>query len=100
MKTKAKVFRDPHGNRFIFPMFIYHDDDIIPLETTFWDYSMRLHTATGIEMENDWLEFDDEKFPHFSSDIGSRGFAHGRASAYLFEGPLFDKTMKEIENGD
>lgn len=96
MKVKAKVFHDGKGNRMIFPCFMYKvDDPDIPLATYFWSYGLQLSVATGLEMEDGWLEFDDEYFPHFIMDVGSRGFAHGSATAYLFDGPQFKEIADE-----
>ena len=97
MKSKAKVFYDRYGNRMIFPCYMYRekDYDTIPLETTFWTFHMGLRMATGLEMEDKWYEFDDEKFPHVRMEIGSQGFMHGAATVYLFDGPEFNKILEE-----
>ncbi len=96
-QTKAKVFKDPSGNRMLFSMYMYREGDDVPLATTFWDIGWGFRIATGLEMEKGWLEFDDEAFPHVVTDIGSRGFLHGRATALVFAGPIFDEVKAECE---
>ncbi len=95
MKVKAKVFHDGKGNRMIFPCFVYKiNEENIPLETYFWSYGLQLGVATGLEMEKGWFEFDDNVFPHVKMEIGSYGFEHGYATAYLFDGPQFEDHQK------
>ena len=99
MKVKAKVFEDNQGNRFIFQSYTYSVDDVtIPLETTFWSIGIGMNMATGIKMLDGWKEFDDENFPHVVIDLISNGFAHGGATAYAFEGPLFDEIKIETKD--
>lgn len=93
MKVKAKSFLDEDGNKFIFPGYIYREDDWVPLESHFWSVSITMRTVTGIRMEDGWFEFDDGNFPHFQSEIASAGFAHGSETVYLYAGPKFDELI-------
>lgn len=92
---KAKVFKDKSGNRLLFPAYIYDVDAETPLETEFWGISMSMQMMTGLEMEPDWLEFDNGNFSHFEMSVGSAGFRHGSAHALIFEGPEYDKMKAE-----
>jgi hypothetical protein len=93
MNARAKVFRDDNGNRMVFPGWVYYDRAAEPLETTWWSRAMMMRTATGLEIEDGWLEFDPEKFPHIDTTIGSRGFAHGSERVFVFAGPAFDEIL-------
>lgn len=94
MKVKAKSFIDEDGNKFIFPGYIYREEDEVPFESYFWSIALDIRTATGIRMEVGWFEFDDENFPHFQSELASAGFAHGSETVYLYAGPKFDDLIK------
>jgi hypothetical protein len=87
MKSKAKVFVDPQGNRMMFPFYIYDEDEQAP--ANLWSIGMSMQAATGLKMESEWFEFDRSKFPHIKTSIGSQGFAHGSEDVYLFDGPAF-----------
>ena len=81
-------------------MYMYGEDDLIPTATTFWSIGMGMNVATGINMEEGFLEFDDDNFPHVVGEVGSRGFEHGAATAYYFDGPLFEDVKNCYENGE
>lgn len=93
-QAKAKIFVDHKGNRFLFPAYVYPEgsDDLIPLATTFWSIGLEMKVAVGIDMEEGWFEFDDEKFPHVVTTLIHPGFAHGGATTWVFEGPTFDEV--------
>lgn len=99
--ARTKVFKDPQGNRMLFPSMIYYNRADEPLGTDLWSRGIQMRAATGLEMENDWLEIDTEKFPNFRIEIGSSGFAHGAATVLLFEGPKFNEMceLMDKDNG-
>jgi hypothetical protein len=97
MQARAKVFRDDKGNRMLFPAYIYRGDDEVPLSSFWFSKYHEMRLATGLEMEDDWLVFDDEHFPHVKTDITSPGFAHGGAEVLLFDGPQFQSVLAEAE---
>jgi hypothetical protein len=90
MKTaRAKVFKDNLGNRMLFPAYIYFNREDEPREFEFFEIGMRYQLATGLKIEDEWLEFDPENFPHAQIEIGHSGFAHGGTSVLLFDGPEY-----------
>lgn len=92
---RAKVFRDDKGNRMVFPSMIYDDRADEPLATEMWRRGLEMRAATGLEMEEGWLDIDRARFPHVVTEAGSSGFLHGRATAYLFDGPVFEAIKSE-----
>lgn len=98
--ARTITFHDHHGNRMMFPSFIQWGKET---DLSSSSINGRLLTIcmliTDLTME-DWYEFDAEKFPHFKTEILSRGFEHGAATVYLFEGPEFDRIMAENKDPD
>ncbi|MBO9428137.1 hypothetical protein [Sulfitobacter sp. R18_1] len=93
MKARAKVFCDDKGNRVLFPAYIYRGNEELPGDAFWFTERLRMRTATGLDVEADWFEFDDESFPHIKTSIGSSGFAHGAEDVFLFDGPEFEEAM-------
>ncbi|MEP3665792.1 MAG: hypothetical protein ABJN42_03550 [Roseibium sp.] len=71
----------------LFPGYIYGPDEDAPIN--FWSIGMSLSAATGLTMEDDWIEFDADQFPHIKTSAGSAGFLHGSEDVILFDGPEF-----------
>ena len=101
---KARVFRDPDQNRFTFSTLIVDEAD----ENRRSDFdvlgeAMMLSFAMGTTMtlEKEWVEFDRDHFPHVACDLNGNMFVHGRATAYVFEGPLFEsaKNADPLQEG-
>lgn len=99
MKAKTKSFRDHLGNRFIYPsMIIWPDAEAEFTNPSVADIiiqGMTLSLTTNTTMEEEMFEFEPETFIHLSTDMLHRSFMHGGATVYLFEGPTFDKYIKE-----
>lgn len=92
---KIKPFRDKKGNRMIFPSQILWGKETDPNKYDVDTHLSTFQTMThGVTVE-DWIEVDENVFPHVSGEVGSNIFQHGRASVYIFEGPDFDEAMKE-----
>lgn len=90
---RAKVFRDKLGNRMVFPAHVYAKREDEPLETDWWVLGQQMRVATGLKMEDEWLDIDPLNFPRVNTEVGSSGFLHGRSEAFLFAGPEFDKVV-------
>lgn len=103
MKAKSVAFTDHLGNRFIYPsMIIWPDEEAEfsnPTEADIILKGMTLSLATNTKMDKDLFEFDPETFMHLRTDIHHRGFMHGGATVYLFEGPRFEKYLEENNIG-
>lgn len=97
--AKALVFSDQKQNRFMFPCYIWENEEDVMDGTDRFYLGLSMRTATGIELEEQLLEFDIEKIPHVRGELLSRGFQHGAATAYFISGPEFDAVAKEMENG-
>lgn len=84
------------GNRFTFRSLcdFYNDPDRKSV-TDFWADSLGLSMALGAELEPEWLEFDQNHFPHVVGDLMSGAFMHGAATAMILSGPWFDETMAD-----
>lgn len=95
MKARAKVFCDDKGNRVLFPAYIYRGNDEVPGDAFWFTERLQMKTATGLDMEADWFEFDDEVFPHVKMPIYSSGFALGLEHVFLFDGPEFEEAMAQ-----
>lgn len=96
MKCKTKVFIDNKGNRCVIPSMIIRENDENARSN--YDVSSEAHNLTiftELDLEKDWYEFDDDIFPHVVTELRSHAFLHGYATAYVFDGPLFDKIKKE-----
>ena len=89
--ARAKVFTDDDGNRMVLPWLIFENKEDEPLSTTLWTYATRMACATGLKMEDGWLKFEPDDFPHVVVNILSRGFEHGGGTVYMFSGPKFDE---------
>lgn len=89
---KTKTFLDRKGNRSIFPSLIIFSDD--PNPRSEYDIECEARGITSyidIKLEDGWLEFDEDNFPHIKGELLSPGFVHGAATSYVFAGPLFDE---------
>ena len=73
MMSKAKVFVDDKGNSMLFPAYIYDEDEFVP--SSLWTVGMKIRSATGLKMQDGWIEIDRAKFPHIKTRIGHLGFA-------------------------
>jgi hypothetical protein len=92
--ARTQSFTDDKGNRFIFPsMIIYPDDEKSMAAHDVTLKAMTLSIALRADLDNDWLEFDPEHFPHVSTIAGHHNFMHGGATVYLFAGPEFDAAL-------
>tara|TARA_R110000765_G_scaffold291496_1_gene387187 strand:+ start:160 stop:438 length:279 start_codon:yes stop_codon:yes gene_type:complete len=87
--ARAKVFTDNKGNRMLFPAYIYfkREDELPAFD--FVEIGLSYQLATGLKIEDDWLEFDPANFPHAEIEIGHSGFAYGGTSVLLFDGPEY-----------
>lgn len=97
MKTgKTKSFTDPEGNRMVFPsMIIYSDDPDARSEHDISIQAMGIGLMTGLKVDDDWLIFEQDKFPHLEGEVGSPAFLHGRATVYTYAGPVFEEAARE-----
>ena len=90
-KAATKAFKDEHGNRFIFPSFIIREDDQdSPSRTDIILRAMEMKIILGLEVDEDWFEFDLEHFPHVREIACSPKFRHGGATVLIFAGPQFE----------
>lgn len=99
--AKTQSFTDKDGNRFIVPSFvIYPEDDDAPSGYDITCKAMTFSLALGsdVSLDKDWFEFDENNFPHVSTELRSNRFFHGACTTCVFEGPLFDEAMKEHKN--
>lgn len=84
------------GNRFTFRSLCdFYDDPNRKFATSFWSEAQMIALALNAEIEQEWLEFDQDHFPHVVGDLISRGFAHGAATAMIISGPWFDETINK-----
>jgi len=105
-KHKTPVFFDKDGNRFIFAGYAVNCETgetaaglsgaNVVIE------AMMLSVTTGLQKEEEWLEFDNDHFPHVKTDLLSRAFEHGGVEVMCFSGPQFDLAMAahKEEHGD
>ena len=99
-KWWTNSFTDDRGNRFIFPGLIVRPSD--PKSISGSDVilrSMSLSCVLGVTLDKDRIEIDPDNFPHVESDAGHPGFAHGGATVWLFDGPVFDKIANQPAYG-
>lgn len=92
--SRAKVFKDTQGNRLVFPGMIYDTPEDEPLAPALWSLGQSIRSATGLEMEEGWLDLDRASFPHVTVEVTSPGFAHGGETAYVFDGPFFHGAQR------
>lgn len=96
--ARTKSFRDDNGNRFIIPSYvIYPDDPDAPSATDIMLRAIELSCLGVAKAEDNWFEFDPEKFPHVQSVARSRAFLHGGATVLIFEGPEFEAARAASE---
>jgi hypothetical protein len=94
----TKAFTDDKGNRFIYPSMIRWPQDEEydrPAKHDLILRAMSLDLALRTTADEGWFEFDPDNFPHVTTQIGHRHFAHGSATVILFAGPEFDAAMAE-----
>lgn len=86
------VFKDEHGNRFVFPG-IYKDDK----NSINWSFNRYLCMVTGAIEEKELFSVPIidgmVKFPHIKSTVTSSGFKHGREDVFIIGGPIFDEVV-------
>jgi hypothetical protein len=92
MKARARVFRDDQGNRALFPAYIYRGNEELPGDAFWFAERLRMRAATGLDLEPEWLEFEDQEFPHVKAPVYSRAFVVPE-DVFLFDGPKFEEAM-------
>lgn len=98
MKIISYSFDDGNGNKFLFPGLIHRPDDenSIGLSECLFramDISLALKLKKYEKIEID-LALED--FKYFEISMGHSAFEHGSEDGLLYAGPLFEKTLKEV----
>lgn len=96
MTSRAQVFCDKRGNRFIVPSYIVDiDGDVSGSDSILQAMTMSNALRGEVTLEKEWLYFERNLFPHVSTELISSAFLHGAATVYMFAGPIFDEIVKE-----
>ena len=98
MKAITYSFDDGNGNKFLFPGLIHRPDDenSIGLSECLFR-SMSISLALGLEKyERIEIDLDSDDFKYFEVSMGHSAFEHGSEDGMIYAGPLFEKTLKEV----